>query len=330
MPGITLEYMLGRRRLAKVFTFTSTSGQFQGVPPSQSLKCVRQRRIPELHRRARVGGCAEHAAEWPQPQASKTLSARDWIVSNTTSAWCVPTRILPFVRRCALKPYASTLQAAWLDAQEDGAPVDEVQVSRIAASAPLHVLPPTTGIPLRRALYLACGPHPAPLVQQLLRGGVDSVLGVDVSSSSVSRAAAALPAAVLGNTPGLTRFIVGDAQDVPPFQGPFSVAHLSAGALTHAHDDAEDTLARTALLLAPGGHVVVGVPGGRAAADAASRAASSGCGIVTRPLPDQSTWQHLLAPPLPLTLTSFTDDPDFYCAVLQASLQVCCIHGAKV
>ena len=202
----------------------------------------------------------------------------------------------------------------------------EAQHARLAAAAPVAVTLPS-GLRLARALE--CGWHPAcpPLWPHLLAAGADTSLSCDVPEEQHARAAQAGAGrlheqgdsgrgCLCGNTPGCSRFLAAHVNRVPSYQGPFSVAHLLFPSFSASMDLAE-ALAKAALLVAPGGHLVLGAPAGRAAAhELAQRNRETGVQLWR--LPEDATALAALIAPLPLTLVALIDEPDFYAAVLQA------------
>ena len=227
-------------------------------------------------------------------------------------------------------PRRETVNAAQRPETPPQVSTAEAHHARLAAAAPVTVALPS-GLRLARALE--CGWHPTlpPLWPHLLAAGADTTLSCDVPESHLEAAQAAARrqeqaasssgnsrSCVCGNTRGCARFLAADVGKVPSYQGPFSVAHLVFPSSLSASHGLAETLAKAVLLVAPGGHLVLGSPTGRAAADAAAQLnGGGGVKMDVWCLPSTPTGLAALLAPLPLTLVSLTDEPDFYAAVMQ-------------
>jgi riboflavin kinase len=193
------------------------------------------------------------------------------------------------------------------------------RLARIARAAPLLPASPAAAATLLAsggaARVLDVGTGAGALVPHLLAAGATHVLGIDLSEGMLSAAAASHPppsgaAAPLGNAPGV-RFRRADVADLPAHEGPFAAVYFNA-VFGNVYDQ-RDALARAALLLAHGGHVVVSHPlGARYVASLRAEDAA----VVPHTLPDAAGWEQMLKG-LPLRLVSFVDEPDLYIATLQ-------------
>ena len=227
-------------------------------------------------------------------------------------------------------PRRETVNAAQRPESQAQASTAEAHYARLAAAAPVAVALPS-GLRLARALECGWQPTLSPLWPHLLAAGADTTLSCDVPETHGAALAAKAEArrqeqtassggsrgCVCGNTRGCARFLTADVGKVPSYQGPFSVAHLLFPSLSASHGLAE-TLAKVTLLVAPGGHLVLGSPTGRAAADTFVKG-FLGAGMKREMwrLPDTATGLAALIAPLPLTLVFLTDEADFYAAVMQ-------------
>ena len=150
------------------------------------------------------------------------------------------------------------------------------------------------------------------LIPHLQARGVVDYLAVDVSAPMLARllrthAAATTPLANEGGVRGW----VGDVESLPPYQGPVDAVFFNA-VFGNVADQAS-ALTAAALLLAPGGHIVVSHPLGRAWH---GRLREADPEIVPHALPDEEGWGRLLAA-LPLRLVQVVDEEECYIAVLQ-------------
>ncbi|KAK9909502.1 hypothetical protein WJX75_003231 [Coccomyxa subellipsoidea] len=149
------------------------------------------------------------------------------------------------------------------------------------------------------------------LVPCMQQRGVQDILAVDLAEDMLTKASEQFgTSSSLGNDPGF-RTWVGDVESVPAYQGPFDAAFLNA-VFGNVFDQRE-TLLRTALLLRPGGHIVISHPLGRAWHEVLRAGDAE---LVPHAFPDTPTLQQLIAG-LPLRMRSFQDDKDLYLAVLQ-------------
>lgn len=103
----------------------------------------------------------------------------------------------------------------------------------------------------------------------------------------------------------------GDFLDLPAFQGPASAITMNAVFGNFASP--RDALIKAALLLRPGGHLLISHPMGRAWH---AQLAAEQPGTVPHVLPDEAALQHATAD-LPLRLLDFRDEPQLYAALLQ-------------
>ena len=176
------------------------------------------------------------------------------------------------------------------------------RLARIVASVPLD--------PTSRVVDVGAGT--GCLVPHLLNRGVVDYLAVDVSAPMLARllrthATATSP---LANEGGV-RAWVGDVESLPPYQGPVDAFFFNS-VFGNVADQAS-TLTAAALLLAPGGHIVVSHPLGRAWH---GRLREADPAVVPHALPDEEAWGRLLAA-LPLRLVELVDEDECYVAVLQ-------------
>lgn len=103
----------------------------------------------------------------------------------------------------------------------------------------------------------------------------------------------------------------GDFLQLPPYMGP--AAAISMNAVFGNLPSPYEALLKAALMLQPGGYVLISHPMGRAWQQQLHQDSPD---IVPHPLPDQQTLQEL-SRELPLQLVDYRDDPDLYAAVLQ-------------
>ena len=180
-------------------------------------------------------------------------------------------------------------------------------LGRIAAAAAL----PRPSDAAAAVRVLDVGTGTGALVPHLLAAGATHVLGCDVSAAMVAAAERAHPPPGLcGNERG-ARFRRGDVADLPAYEGPFDAAFFNA-VFANVHDQRE-ALFRAALLLRPGGCVVVSHPLGAAYVAQLHAEEPS---IVPHTLPDARGWAALLQG-LPLRLEALRDEAAFYCATLR-------------
>lgn len=98
---------------------------------------------------------------------------------------------------------------------------------------------------------------------------------------------------------------------LPAYMGPVSA--ISMNAVFGNLPDPQEALLKAALLLQPGGYVLISHPLGRAWHRELHKAQP---GMVPHELPDQGKLQELIQA-LPLQLVSYTDQDELYAAVLQ-------------
>ena len=163
------------------------------------------------------------------------------------------------------------------------------RLARIAAAVPLDA----------SSRVLDVGAGTGCLIPHLQARGVADYLAVDVSAPMLARLAAdhAPSPSVLGNDPAI-RTWVGDVESVPAYQGPADAIFFNA-VFGNVADQAS-ALTAAALLLRPGGYVVVSHPMGR---PWHGRLREADPEIVPHALPDEGGWGDLLAGQ-PLTLAS--------------------------
>lgn len=131
--------------------------------------------------------------------------------------------------------------------------------------------------------------------------------GVPLPAAAASRSTRRMPA-----SPGV-RTWCGDFLQLPAFMG--SAHAITMNAVFGNLPDPREALLKAALLLQPGGHVLVSHPMGRAWHTQLHRDAPD---IVPHELPDKDRLQELIAG-LPLQLVEFMNEKDVYAAVLQVS-----------
>ncbi|KAK9816431.1 hypothetical protein WJX72_000132 [[Myrmecia] bisecta] len=149
------------------------------------------------------------------------------------------------------------------------------------------------------------------LIHHMQARGVQDVLAVDLSSGMLDELRQRFSSgSTCGNNAGV-RTWCGDVQSLPAYQGPFDAAFFNA-VFGNVYDQ-RDTLLHAALLLKPGGHIVLSHPLGRQWLAGLHRDAPR---LVPHDLPDQAALQQLVAD-LPLEVRSVRDEPDLYIAVLQ-------------
>lgn len=146
----------------------------------------------------------------------------------------------------------------------------------------------------------------------LRAAGVNDILAVDVAPAMLARLRAdhGADTPVLGNDPAVRTWL-GDVESVPPYQGPVDAIFFNAVFGNVA--DQPSALTAAALLLKPGGHIVVSHPLGRAWH---GRLRDADPETVPHALPDEGGWAKLLAGQ-PLRLVELVDESECYIAVLQ-------------
>ncbi|CAL8467470.1 g7008 [Coccomyxa elongata] len=149
-----------------------------------------------------------------------------------------------------------------------------------------------------------------PDVSKRLQRIVDSVPDLGPESRVMDAREQYGTSSSLGNDPGM-RTWVGDVESVPAYQGPFDAAFFNA-VFGNVYDQRE-TLLRAALLLRPGGHIVVSHPEGKAWHE---RLHAEDPEMVPHVLPDEPELQRLTAD-LPLRIRSFQNNRNLYLALLQ-------------
>lgn len=103
----------------------------------------------------------------------------------------------------------------------------------------------------------------------------------------------------------------GDFLQVPAYMGP--VTAICMNAVFGNFVDLHEALLKAALILQPGGHLVISHVMGREWHAQLHRERPA---MVPNALPDKAQLQQLIAD-LPLELVQYTDEPDLYIAVLQ-------------
>jgi len=154
------------------------------------------------------------------------------------------------------------------------------------------------------------------LVPHLTAAGVEDYLAVDVAPRMLSRLASdhGATTTTLGNEGGVRTWL-GDVESVPPYEGQADAVFFNA--VFGNVPDQRSALLAAALLLRPGGHIVVSHPLGRAWHAALAAADPV---VVPHALPAAEGWPALLAG-LPLRLASLVDDAECYIALLQVRAQ---------
>lgn len=149
------------------------------------------------------------------------------------------------------------------------------------------------------------------LIPHLQARGVQDILAVDVSAAMVQQLQVLYPApSSCGNDPGV-RTWQGDFLQVPAYMGP--VTAICMNAVFGNFVDLHEALLKAALILQPGGHLVISHVMGREWHAQLHRERPA---MVPNALPDKAQLQQLIAD-LPLELVQYTDEPDLYIAVLQ-------------
>lgn len=149
------------------------------------------------------------------------------------------------------------------------------------------------------------------LIPHLQARGVGDITAVDLSACMLEQLSSRFPTpSVCGNDPGV-RTWCGDFMQLPAFMGPASTVCMNAvfGNLP----DPREALLKAALLLQPGGHVLISHPMGRAWHRELHKAEPV---MVPHELPDKEQLQELTRD-LPLELVEYTDEEQLYAAVLQ-------------
>ena len=188
-------------------------------------------------------------------------------------------------------------------------PEVEERLARIAAA--VAPAPPPSADPSAVFRVLEVGTGAGAMVPHLLRAGATHVLGCDVSPAMVAAAARAHPPPGLGGNSRGALFRCADVADLPAYEGPFDAAVFNAS-FGNVYEQRE-ALVRTALLLRPGGAVVVSHPLGAAYVAGLRQEDPT---VVPHLLPDAAAWAAQLLG-LPLLLESLVDERDYYCAVLR-------------
>ncbi len=175
------------------------------------------------------------------------------------------------------------------------APPPEVlaKLERVVDAAPLG--------PGRRVLDVGTGT--GVLLPFIAARGVTDLTACDVSEKMIAEAAARHPD---------VRFWHGDVASLPPSAHGFDAVFFNAvfGNLWNQ----EETLRATAGRLAPGGRIVVSHALGAAFVEMLHQRDPR---MVPHLLPDEPTLQRWCTSHPPLVLERYTDDPDFYLAVLR-------------
>lgn len=149
------------------------------------------------------------------------------------------------------------------------------------------------------------------LIPHLQARGVSDITAVDLSDAMLEQLTGRFPApSVCGNDPGV-RTWCGDFLQLPTYMG--SAGAVTMNAVFGNLPDPREALLKAALLLQPGGHILISHPMGRAWH---RQLHESDPGIVPHELPDQQKLQELTRG-LPLQVVAYRDDPDQYAAVLQ-------------
>jgi riboflavin kinase len=151
------------------------------------------------------------------------------------------------------------------------------------------------------------------LIPHLQRRGVYDVLAVEVCPAMLDALRENLhveDAPVLGNEP-CVRIWQGDVAELPAYQGPFDAAFFNA-VFGNLYDPRE-ALLKVALMMRPGGYVIISHPLGRGWHE---RYAAKNPDIVPHALPDESAL-HDLIHDLPLSLDRVDDESNFYLALLR-------------
>jgi riboflavin kinase len=252
-------------------------------------------RAPVLRSVARAESAAlRRPAAPPPPRAARSDAAA---AASGTSPPPPPPRSGHLERQAA---HFDAAEAATLAASIT--PAVDARLATVAAAAP--------GLgPASRVLDVGAGT--GALIPHLQRLGVADVLAVDAAPAMVAALAARFgPGELLGNAPCVRPWL-GDALDVPAYQGPFDAAFFVAVLGNFA--DPRAALLHAALLLRPGGRLVVAHPLGRGWHDK-YRAAHPA--LVPHALPARAELEAAIFD-LPLELESFVDEEDMYLAVLR-------------
>lgn len=186
-------------------------------------------------------------------------------------------------------------------------PEVEKQLARVAAAVP--GLGPNSRV-------LDAGAGDGALIPHLQALGVRDILAVDVCPEMIDAlkqrmaAAGAGGAPPLGNTPAV-RTWTGDVVDLPSYMGPFDAVFFNS-VFGNLHDQ-RAALLRAALLLRPGGWLVISHPLGRTWLEGYAAANPQ---VVPHSLPTRDELEAMTVD-LPLTLVTFRDELRMYLARLK-------------
>ncbi|KAF6257480.1 Flavokinase-domain-containing protein [Scenedesmus sp. NREL 46B-D3] len=152
------------------------------------------------------------------------------------------------------------------------------------------------------------------LIPHLQARGVQDILAVDVSAAMVQQLQQLHPApSSCGNYAGVRTWL-GDFMQVPAYMGPANAICMNA--VFGNFVDLHEALLKAALMLQPGGHLLISHAMGRAWHTQLHKERPE---MVPNELPDKQQLQQLIED-LPFELVQCTDDPELYIAVLQVSI----------